>query len=65
MTIKHLKEHLFEFPEIILKKAIAIYVYGSVARSDSDKDSDCDLLVCIDDCSEAEFLLLKKGYDAI
>ena len=65
MTIKHLKEHLFEFPEIILKKAIAIYVYGSVARSDSDKDSDCDLLVCIDDCSEAEFLLLKSSVSSL
>lgn len=61
MTIKYLKEHLLEFPEIILKKAIAIYVYGSVARNDSDNDSDCDLLVCVDDCSEAEFLLLKSS----
>ena len=48
-----------------MKKAIAIYVYGSVARSDSDKDSDCDLLVCIDDCSEAEFLLLKSSVSSL
>lgn len=61
MTIEHLRELLSDLPEIILKKAIAIYVYGSVARSDSDNDSDCDLLVCIDDCSESEFILLKSS----
>lgn len=61
MTIDYLKEHLLDFPEIVLKKAIAIYIYGSVARSDSDCESDCDLLVCIDDCSEAEFLSLKNS----
>ena len=61
MTTDYLKEHLFDLPETLLNKAIAIYVYGSVARNDSDNDSDCDLLVCIDDCSEAEFLSLKRS----
>lgn len=60
MTVSYLKEHVFDFPEIVLKKAIAIYVYGSVARNENDSESDCDIFVCVDDCSEMELLLLKN-----
>ncbi len=39
-----------------------IYLFGSVARGDSDKYSDIDLLIVIDDCSENEYISLKNAF---
>lgn len=61
MTAEYIKKHIFECPKKVLEKAIAIYLYGSVARNENDNDSDCDLFVCIDDCSEQDILMLKQA----
>ena len=61
ITIDYLRKHILELPNTIFNKAIAIYVYGSVARNDADDNSDCDLLICIEDCELEEFFELKEA----
>ncbi len=61
MNIQYVKEHFPSWPQLIRDKAIAIYIYGSVARSDNDADSDCDILVCIDNCLDEEYCKLKSS----
>lgn len=61
MTVEQLKKQVFDLPDVILKNANSIYVYGSVARNDADGDSDCDLFVCTNDHSYQEYLFLKKA----
>lgn len=61
MTIDQLKKHVFDFPDVILKNANSIYVYGSVARNDADEDSDCDVFICTNYHSHQEYLFLKKA----
>ena len=61
MTVEFLKKNIMSLPSIVLERAFAIYVYGSVARGDNDADSDCDLFVCIDDCPESDYLQLKEA----
>lgn len=61
MNIQEVKTHFITWPKLIREKAISIYIYGSVARNDNDADSDCDILVCIDDCSIKEYHQLKSA----
>lgn len=42
-----------------------IYLFGSVARGDQDEQSDVDILIIIDNCSEEEYIKYKKKYAAI
>lgn len=63
MTIDILRNYITELPELIIKNANAIYVYGSVARNDCDGDSDCDLFVCIEDCTEQKYQRLKAAVE--
>lgn len=59
MTLSFIKEQLMQWPPLVLEKALAIYIYGSVARGDGDADSDCDILVCLEDCTVEELTALK------
>ena len=61
MTVEFLRNNLKSLPEILLQRANSIYLYGSVARGENDDDSDCDLFVCIDDCSDQELLTLREA----
>lgn len=61
MNTQYVQKHFLRWPQLIKEKALAIYVYGSVARNDNDENSDCDILVCVDDCSEAEYSQLKSS----
>lgn len=61
MNIQEVKKHFISWPKLIKEKAISIYIYGSVARNDNDAESDCDILVCIDDCSNEEYHQLKAA----
>lgn len=42
-----------------------IYLFGSVARGDNDKNSDVDILIVIDDCDEEAYINYKKTYAEI
>lgn len=42
-----------------------IYLFGSVARGDQDEQSDVDILIVIDDCSEDDYIKYKKEYASI
>lgn len=39
-----------------------IYLFGSVARRESDEYSDIDVLIVIDDCDEQQYEYYKKSY---
>lgn len=39
-----------------------IYLFGSVARGDQDEQSDVDILIIIDNCSEEDYIKYKKQY---
>lgn len=42
-----------------------IYLFGSVARGDQDEQSDVDILIVIDNCSEDDYIKYKKEYASI
>lgn len=42
-----------------------IYLFGSVARGDQDEQSDVDILIVIDNCSEDDYIRYKKNYASI
>lgn len=39
-----------------------VYLFGSFARGDYDQNSDIDILIVIDDCSETEYVELKECF---
>lgn len=43
-----------KIPEEVLNKIICIYLYGSQSRGDSDEYSDCDIFICVRDCTDNE-----------
>lgn len=43
-----------KIPKEVLNKIVCIYLYGSQSRGDSDEYSDCDIFVCIHDCTDNE-----------
>lgn len=47
-------------PTTVLDNVIAIYLYGSVARKQNDDNSDYDVLLCIEDCSDEKYFELKN-----
>ena len=61
MTVEFLRNNLKNLPEILLQRANSIYLYGSVARGENDGDSDCDLFVCIDDCTDKDLLMITQS----
>lgn len=42
-----------------------IYLFGSVARGDQDEQSDVDILIVIDNCSEDDYIKYNKEYASI
>lgn len=54
-----LKEYIYSLPNELLEITDSIYLYGSMARGDTSEDSDCDLLIAIEDCSEDVFMRIK------
>lgn len=42
-----------------------IYLFGSVARGEQDEQSDVDILIVIDNCSEEDYIKYKKNYASI
>lgn len=56
-----LKEYIYNLPDELLEITDSIYLYGSMARGDTSEDSDCDLLIAIDDCSEEVFMRIKDA----
>lgn len=58
---KQLTEHIYTLPKELLDITDSIYLYGSMARGDTSVDSDCDLLIAIDDCSEDVFNSIKDA----
>lgn len=44
---------------------IAVYLYGSTARNEADDNSDCDILICVKDCSDEDYFKLKDCIEQI
>lgn len=61
LSKEKLIEGIKEFPLELMRIIDSVYLYGSMARGDTCEDSDCDLLVAIDDCDEHvyENIILK------
>ena len=49
-------------PKFIRKNIIAAYIYGSVARGENDINSDCDILICVNNCDIYEYDLIKSEF---
>lgn len=62
MCKETLKEIVKNMQSIVKEKIIAIYIYGSVARKENDENSDCDVLVCVNNCKQDEYNLIKKYF---
>lgn len=60
-VLRQLAELVQTLPKDLLEITDSIYLYGSMARGDVTKDSDCDLLIAIKDCSEETFSSIKDA----
>ena len=49
----------------ILDNVISVYVYGSIARGENDNNSDCDILICLKDCDDCEYNIIKSCFQKI
>jgi predicted nucleotidyltransferase len=58
--IEKVKEKLIE-----TYNPLEIYVFGSYAWGSPDEESDLDLLVIVDNCSQDRYQLLAKGHKAL
>ncbi len=57
---EQIKGYVETLPTDLLEITDSIYLYGSMARGDVVEDSDCDLLVAIDDCDSEKFEQLRN-----
>ena len=48
-----------------MKNVREVYLFGSFARGDYDQNSDVDILIVIDDCSETEYVKLKDCFASV
>ena len=48
-----------------MKNIREVYLFGSFARGDYDQNSDIDILIVIDDCSEMEYVKVKESFAKI
>ena len=62
MDINNLKQIICGMPACVIKNVIAVYIYGSIARGDHDLNSDCDVLICVNNCDIQEYNLLKTEF---
>lgn len=61
MNIETLKSNIYNLPSDMKNSVLAVYLYGSTARNDSDDYSDCDILFVIANCSDLQQLAFKKS----
>ena len=62
MDLNNLKKDILGISPKSLALVIAVYLYGSAARGDNDDNSDYDILVCFDQCSDEKLEELKKDF---
>lgn len=60
--INNIKRIISSMPRCITKNIIAAYIYGSFARGENDRNSDCDILICVNNCDISEYDLLKTEF---
>lgn len=58
---EQLIDYLKSLPNELLNITDSIYLYGSAARGDIREDSDCDILIAIEDCEDSLYEQLKLG----
>ena len=61
ISLDRLKKHIEDLPNELLNQVIAIYLYGSAARGDTDNQSDVDLFFAIQDCSDDYYVSFKRN----
>ena len=62
MDINNIKQIISSMPICVTENIIAAYIYGSVARGDNDSNSDCDVLICVNNCDAPAYDLLKAEF---